>query len=115
MRDPSVETQNLTKSCNEALILAVLRDGPKHGYQMALDIERLGVGRLRFHHGTLYPILHKLEREGLIRGTWTDEGPRRKRKSYELTAKGRRYASEQVQAWRAFIASFLQVIGEGEE
>jgi DNA-binding PadR family transcriptional regulator len=111
MSDPRVETQNLTKSCNEALILAVLRDGPKHGYQLALDIERRGGGRFRFHHGTLYPILHKLEKEGLIRGTWSDEGPRRKRKSYELTEQGQRYAAEQSREWRAFIASFLQVIG----
>ena len=114
MPKSSVEIQGLAKSCNEALILAVLREGPKHGYQLALDIEQRGGGRFRFHHGTLYPILHKLEKEGLIRGTWTDEGPRRKRKSYALTAKGRRYAREQIREWRAFIASFLQVIGEDE-
>jgi DNA-binding PadR family transcriptional regulator len=114
MKKPSLETQNLTKSCNETLILSVLRDGPMHGYQLALDIEEQGGGLFRFKHGTLYPILHKLERDGLIKGTWSQESGERKRKSYALTQKGRRYAAEQRGAWRSFIDHFLQVVGEEE-
>ena len=71
------EVQNLTKSCNEALILAILAERPRHGYQLALELEERSNGFFRFNHGTLYPILHKLENDGLIRGTWSDEGPRR--------------------------------------
>jgi DNA-binding PadR family transcriptional regulator len=114
MAKPDVETQTLTKSCNEALILAALGEGPKHGYQLALDIEQRGGGAFRFKHGTLYPILHKLEKEGLIAGAWSQEGPRGKRKRYVLTPKGRRYARRQRESWRDFIGQFLALIG-GEE
>ena len=112
MAEPDVEAQNLTKSCNEALILAALTEGPRHGYQLALDIEGRGEGFFKFKHGTLYPILHKLEKGGLIAGTWSDEGPRGKRKRYALTAKGRRYAQRQRESWRIFIDRFLAVLGE---
>ena len=115
-REP-VELQNLTKSCNEALILAALRNGPRHGYQLALEIEQRSGGYFRFNHGTLYPILHKLEKEGLIRGRWSregsGEGPGRKRKSYELTARGRRHAAEQRDGWRTFRARFLAILEDG--
>jgi DNA-binding PadR family transcriptional regulator len=107
---PNVETQNLTKSCNEALILASLREGPRHGYQLALDIEQKSGGTFKFNHGTLYPILHKLEKEGLIVGAWSDEGPKRKRKSYTLTDKGRRYADRQLASWQEFMRHFQAVV-----
>jgi DNA-binding PadR family transcriptional regulator len=107
---PTIEPQNLAKSCNEALILACLERGPRHGYQIALDIEARGGGTFRFNHGTLYPILHKLEQEGLIKGTWSHEASSRRRKSYQPTAKGRRYAREQRDAWHVFIEHFLRAV-----
>jgi PadR family transcriptional regulator PadR len=107
---PLIEPQSLAKSCNEALILACLEEGARHGYQIALDIEKKGGGYFRFNHGTLYPILHKLEKEGLIKGAWSDAGPRGKRKSYGLTAKGRRYRARLRSGWREFIEHFLEVV-----
>ncbi len=114
MKRPALEKQNLTKGCNEALILAALRAGPRHGYQLALDIEEASAGYFKFNHGTLYPILHKLEKEGLIRGAWSDEGPRGRRKAYELTRQGAALAGEQRQAWQVFCASLSAVI-HGED
>ena len=111
-REP-VEIQNLSKSCNEALILASLGRGPKHGYQLALDLEERSRGVFRFNHGTLYPILHKLEKEGLIEGTWSGEGRGRKRKSYRLTSAGAVAGREQLEAWHAFTDRFFEVV-EGE-
>jgi DNA-binding PadR family transcriptional regulator len=106
-----IEVQNLTKSCNEALILAVLVRGPRHGYQLALEIEDRSHGFFKFNHGTLYPILHKLEKEGLIRGSWASGEGRRKRKSYALTRTGRRYAAKQVAGWHQFFEQFLRIVG----
>ena len=114
MSKPVVEPQNLAKACNEALILACLERGPRHGYQIALDIEERGGPTFRFNHGTLYPILHKLEQEGLIKGTWSSEASTRRRKSYQLTARGRRYATEQRVAWRVFIEQFLSAVEVNE-
>jgi len=111
MSKSSIEAQNLTRSCNEALILASLTTGPKHGYQLALDIEQRGGGLFKFNHGTLYPILHKLEKEGLIRGRWSQEVPGRKRKSYALTDRGKKYAREQLASWREFYERFFAIVG----
>ena len=106
------DIQNLTKSCNEVLVLAFLGEGPKHGYQLALYSEETAGGYFRFNYGTLYPILHKLEKQGLIRGSWSDEGPRGKRKSYSLTKKGHARLEREKSDWREFIERFEEVIGE---
>lgn len=114
MAKATVETQNLTRSCNELLILSALERGPKHGYELALDIEERGSGSFGFKHGTLYPILHKLEKKKLIRGAWSDEGPRGKRKSYALTDRGRSYLEELRDSWKQFSERLLAVI-EGDQ
>jgi DNA-binding PadR family transcriptional regulator len=69
----------------------------------------------RFQHGTLYPILHKLESQGLISGDWLDEPSRRRRKRYQLTDAGREYLQEQIAGWRSFVDTFYQVVGEAEK
>ena len=111
MKKPRFEIQNLAKSCNEALILAILDEGAGHGYQLALELEERSDGFFRFNHGTLYPILHKLEKDGLIRGSWSEKGPRGKRKSYSLTARGRRRLAERSASWDQFIKHFSEIVG----
>jgi transcriptional regulator len=111
MENGSVEIQNLTRSCNEVLILATLERGPGHGYQLALEIEENSDGHFRFNHGTLYPILHRLEKEGLIRGDWDEDSPRRKRKFYELTEAGRSHLATELDSWRVFTNHFFAVAG----
>lgn len=111
---PTIEIQNLTRSCNEALILAVLRTGPHHGYQLALELEEASGGEFRFPHGTLYPILHRLEKDGLISGAWQEDGSKRKRKSYALTPAGHRHVVEQAAAWRHFFDRFFTILKEVE-
>jgi len=115
MARAAVEIQNLTRSCNEVLILGSLAGGRKHGYEIAILIEEKSRGEFRFNYGTLYPILHKLEKEGLIRGVWKREGAKRKRKYYSITARGRRYARIQLEAWREFAGRFFEIAGGLEQ
>jgi len=103
---------NLAKNCNETLILAILFEGKKHGYQLALEIENKSEGYFKFNHGTLYPILHKLEKDGFIKGTWKQEGPKRKRKYYTLTTAGKIYGQAQLAHWLKFFNYFLDIAGE---
>ena len=110
--DTPLEIQNLSRDCHQALVLGILSSGPHHGYQLALELEQKSGGTFRFNHGTLYPILHKLEQEDLIRGDWLDEPSKRKRKSYTLTARGRRQRTELVAAWRGFFTHFFSVVEE---
>ncbi|MFC1791174.1 PadR family transcriptional regulator [Gemmatimonadota bacterium] len=107
-----VEPQNLTRQFNAALILASLQRGAKHGYQLALDIEERSGERFGFKHGTLYPILHKLEKDGLIEGKWSDEGQRGKRKQYALTSAGREHLTALRASWKTLLDRFADVIGE---
>src|SRR5690606_14842863 len=90
MQRTMLEAQALAKTIHELLVLAALRDGDKHGYQIALDVEERSEGAFVFQHGTLYPILHRLEAEKLIRGQWSGGEGQRRRKVYALTAAGRK-------------------------
>ena len=114
MNLPDFGIPNLTKNCNEILILAILFKEKKHGYQLALEIEERSESHFKFNHGTLYPILHKLEKEDLIKGTWKQEVPKRKRKYYSITAKGKKYAIRQLGEWKNFYNHFFKIIGEIE-
>lgn len=111
MSRDELEIQDLSKSCNETLILAILAGGRKHGYQIAVEIEERSGGFFTFNHGTLYPILHKLEKEGMIAGAWKREGPKRRKKLYALTRKGRKYHAWQVGAWSRFSGHFFKLVG----
>ncbi len=111
----SIDLQNLTRASNEALLLSVLYKEKKHGYQIALDVEERSRGYFKFNHGTLYPILHKLEKDGYIKGTWKQEGPKRKRKYYTLSAKGRKYIKGQIREWKNFFKQFSDITGDIDE
>lgn len=113
MSDGPLEPQNLTRSFHEALILAILEKGERHGYQLALELEEASGGDFRFNHGTLYPILHKLEQDELITGEWDERSPRRKRKRYVLTARGRAQLAGLRVAWDRFFRAFFGVVGKG--
>lgn len=89
-----IQTQRLGRNVNELLVLATLEEGPKHGYQIALDVEEESEGAFELQHGTLYPILHRLEKEGLIEGAWEEEG--RRRKVYGLTERGDQRLAQQA-------------------
>lgn len=107
----SLDVLAFARGINEMLALAVLREGPKHGYQIALELERSSGGRFVLQHGTLYPILHWLERERLIRGSWEEVGGRR-RKVYGLTAAGRRKLEADAARCHELFRGLLSVVEE---
>lgn len=113
MREMAFETQNLAKNVNELLVLGALRGGAMHGYQIALEVEARSSGVFELQHGTLYPILHRLEREGLIAGRWTSESGRRRRQ-YALTRAGRRHVGEEAGRLSAALKQLLEIAGSHE-
>src|SRR5262245_28276974 len=92
------------------IILSVLRDGPLHGYQLAREIERRSEGYFDCKEGSLYPALHKLEREGLLQGEWRPAGEQRRRKYYALTPAGERYLAASAAEWRSFATRLLGLL-----
>jgi PadR family transcriptional regulator PadR len=109
----ALDLANLSRSLNEALILSALAQGPRHGYQLVQEIAQASGGDIRFKHGTLYPILHRLELAGLIAGSWSDEGPRGKRRAYVLTDEGRGHLSALRCEWQQLTAQLARSFGEG--
>lgn len=108
----ALDIQAFAKGINELLVLAVLNEGPKHGYQIALDLERRSDGLFSLQHGTLYPILHRLEREGRIVGEWSRGGGRR-RKEYTLTEAGRRGLAEDSARCHEVFRELLSIVEGG--
>jgi PadR family transcriptional regulator, regulatory protein PadR len=94
------DSQGVGRRINELLLLSALRRSPLHGYQAALEVEQRSGGYFRFNHGTLYPILHRLEADGLIAGGWTNPEEGRARKEYALTEAGRTHLYELETYWR---------------
>jgi PadR family transcriptional regulator PadR len=109
MPETDFDVQAFARDIHQLLVLSTLRAGPKHGYQIALDVEEDSNGLFRFRHGTLYPILHRLEEDGLIGGSWSREGGRRK-KVYALTAAGRRHLSGETGRIQEIVARLLQLL-----
>ena len=105
------DAQAFTRGIHELLVLGILRDGARHGYQIVLDLQERSGGLFQFKHGTLYPILHRLESDGRIAGTWT-EG-RRPRKVYRLTAVGRRWLESERRRCEGVFRELLAVL-DGE-
>ena len=96
----AVEIHNLSRQCHRALILSILSTGPHHGYQLALELEEKSGGAFGFNHGTLYPILHRLEREGLIVAEWKQAESGRSRKYYRIESEGRKELKQQTKQWQ---------------
>jgi DNA-binding PadR family transcriptional regulator len=85
----------------DGLLLAALEAGPLHGYAV-MEALRIGSGgHVDLPTGTVYPALHRLERAGLVRSSWSIEGGRRRR-SYELTPAGTRALASERSSWREF-------------
>ena len=87
----------------DGLLLACLESGPRHGYSVIEALRETTGGQLDLPTGTVYPALHRLEAAGWIRGRWSVVDGRRRR-TYELTAKGRRALSSERADWRRFSA-----------
>lgn len=85
----------------DALLLATLEPGPRHGYAIIEALKKASDGQIDLPSGTVYPALHRLERAGLVASSWSASGGRRRR-TYELTATGRRTLSTERTAWRDF-------------
>ena len=95
----------------EMLILALVEDRPRHGYEIAKLIEQRSDGVLQFHVASLYPLLYRLEKRGLIGGRWVEKAGQRRRRFYKLTAAGQKILNEQRRTWKKFFAALDRVAG----
>ena len=94
----------------DALILAVLGGGPAHGYAILDSLRRTSAGVFDLPEGTIYPILHRLEGRGLVRGRWQSVAGR-ERKVYALTKAGRAAVEAERADWRRYARAVNLILG----
>src|ERR671918_338088 len=92
--------RELKKGSAELLILSLVEDRARHGYEIAKLIELRSNGHLRFKVASLYPLLYRLEERGWIQGKWVEKAGERRRRFYKLTAEGRRVLAAQRATWK---------------
>jgi PadR family transcriptional regulator, regulatory protein PadR len=97
MRQPE-----MLKGNTETLLLALLDLEPMYGYQIVKEMKQRSSGYFDFKEGTLYPALHRLERDLLVDGRWQNTPAGASRRYYFITAKGRQALAERLKEWRRF-------------
>jgi PadR family transcriptional regulator, regulatory protein PadR len=103
----------MRKGTTTLAILKLLIDTGEamHGYQIARALENRSQGSFQFKEGLIYPRLHQMEREGLLRSEWEGDKGTRRRKVYIPTAEGKRRLAEELKQWQAFSMSMGQLLG----
>ena len=93
------------------ILLALLEERMRHGYELAKLIEAQSESQLQFHVASLYPMLYRLERKGLVEGKWVEKAGERRKRYYKLTTAGRKSLAEQRKSWRVFVRALNQLTG----
>ncbi len=101
--------KDLVAASSAPLVLAILAEGDSYGYAILKRVSELSGGELHWTDGMLYPVLHRLERQGHITGTWGTSETGRKRRYYGLTAKGLAQLAEQRQQWQTVDAALRNI------
>lgn len=109
MPQEHVTSRDLQKGSAEMLVLALLEERARHGYEIALLIEQRSNGEIRFRVPSLYPLLYRLESRGLVEGRWVEKPGERRRRFYKLTASGRQALAAQRRGWRTLFDALDRV------
>jgi len=99
------------KGSAELLVLSLLEDQPRHGYDISKLIHARSGGALKFHVTSLYPLLHRLEQQRWIEGRWVEKPEQRRRRYYRLTAQGRTVLQAKRKSWQDFVAVIGRITG----
>src|SRR5213593_1101775 len=99
------------KGSAELLILSLLEDQPRHGYEIGSLIDLRSGGTLHFHVASLYPLLYRLEKRGWIQGRWIEKAGQRRRRYYRLTPGGASVLAVQRTGWREFVRAINRIAG----
>ena len=102
-------SKNLTAASTKPIILGILKQGKSYGYLIIKKIKEISGGKMEYSDGMLYPVLHRLEKEGLIKSNWSMEDDTRPRKYYEITEEGKQSLLEEKQQWQQVNAVLNQL------
>jgi PadR family transcriptional regulator len=106
---------DLLQGTLDLLILRVLALQPLHGWGIAQRLRQISHDVLQVRQGTLYPALHRLERQGWVRAKWDDSENNRRAKYYSLTREGRKYMESEQESWQRLSGAINLVLGAAGE
>jgi DNA-binding PadR family transcriptional regulator len=92
--------KDLVAASSTPLVLAILREEDSYGYAILKRVRELSGGEMEWTDGMLYPVLHRLERSGLVEARWDQAESGRRRKYYRITEAGREQLAEERRQWR---------------
>lgn len=102
---------DLKKGSAELLILSLLEQEPRHGYDLSKLIEQRSRGAVSFNVASLYPLLYRLERRGWIQGRWVERAGQRRRRYYRLTTQGKKVLQDRRRSWAEFVDAVRRIVG----
>jgi DNA-binding PadR family transcriptional regulator len=103
--DPVSINKDLIAASSTPIVLAILAEGDSYGYAIIQRVRELSGGRMEWTDGMLYPVLHRLERQALVKARWEVAESGRRRKYYRITAPGRKQLAEERRQWQAVDAT----------
>ncbi len=106
-------TKVLVAASTKPLVLSILSYGENYGYKIIKEVERLSEGELQWTDAMLYPVLKRMEKEGLIQSQWVKTDSGRKRKYYRITAAGQQRLEEERRQWLNVNQVFVKLWGMG--
>ena len=106
-----MQNRELQKGSTELLLLSLVEHEPRHGYELSKLIESRSKGVLKVHVASLYPLLYRLEKRGVIEGRWVEKAGQRRRRFYRITAEGKRVLAAQRETWREFARAVQRIAG----
>jgi transcriptional regulator len=101
--------RELKRGSTELLILALIEERSRHGYEIARLIEQRSRGAISFHTASLYPTLYRMEDKNLIDGRWVEKAGQRRRRYYKITPAGRKALASQRSLWESFFVALNRV------
>ncbi len=102
--------RELLKGNTDSLLLCLISRQPTYGYQIVKELVKRSNGYFQFKEGTLYPALHRLERERLIEGKWQILANGQQRRYYYITDNGRQVLATRLATWQDFSSAVMAVI-----
>ncbi len=106
-------SKDLVAASAAPLVLSILREGESYGYAIIQKVRDLSDGQMEWTDGMLYPVLHRLEEQGLISASWQVSEAGRKRKYYSLTAQGKKELADQKRQWEIVNTTLSGIWGLG--
>ena len=102
-------SKNLTAASTKSIILGILKNGNSYGYLIIKNIKTLSGGKINYSDGMLYPVLHRLEKEGLIESNWALENETKPRKYYAITNLGKKELVKEIEQWQQVNAVLQEI------